>query len=150
MANTSKFALLFTAVLAQIKAQVGAVRYSNQDWGQLENDNPPASWPAVLIDFPGAEFTQSQGSQYTELTMQLRIVSLSLSATNSLVSAAQLEQALAFYDLEEQVYSAFQQWDAGGILNWKKLKRISAETEKREDGLRVRVLTFSGGFTQDD
>lgn len=49
---TSPFATLLTALQARIQDKVTAIRYIDQDLGQLQDEMRPAiSFPAALIDF---------------------------------------------------------------------------------------------------
>jgi hypothetical protein len=145
MALTSPFSKLYKAIKDRITATVAAIRYINQDWGQLNFEQPPISYKALLIDFPETIFTQMQAYQDGKATVRLTLIYRSFTDTSNLAPGALEETALAFYELEQQVYEALQAWDADGLLV-NDLIRTNATTEKRDDGLRVRVIDFECTF----
>lgn len=145
MALTSPFAKLFNKLITQIKAEVTAIRYLDQDWDQLGETNPPVSYPCILIDFPETQFAQMQGYQQATATVRLKLVYRSYTSTSNITPDANRETALQFYELEQQLYEALQAWYADGLLCNAMIRR-SAATEKRDDGLRVRVIDFECAF----
>lgn len=144
MALTSPFANLFDKLVTQI-SNVSGIRYVNQDWNQLDHENPPVSYPCVLIDFPETKFDQHQGFQKGTVTVRLKLIYKSFSDMGNLVSNTVQETALQFYELEQAVYEALQAWYADSLL-CDAMIRQTAATEKRDDGLRVRVMEFQCGF----
>lgn len=145
MALTSPFALLFNKLITQIEMEVTAIRYVNQDWDQLGEQNPPVTYPCVLIDFPDAQFEQMQGYQQATAIVRLKLVYRSYTSTSNITPDTNRETALQFYELEQQLYEALQAWYADGLLCNAMIRR-NAATEKRDDGLRVRVIDFVCAF----
>lgn len=145
MALTSKFALLFNKIIEKIETAVTSIRFINQDWNQLDELTPQITYPCVLIDFPDTQFTQMQGYQDATCLVRLKLIYRSFTATSNITPDANRETALQFYELEQQLYQALQAWDADGLLV-NDLVRQSATTEKRDDGLRVRVIEYACTF----
>lgn len=148
MALNSKFGLLFNKLIEKIEADVTDIRFTDQDWNQLDFQEPPISYPCALIDFPDTQFAQMQGHQDATALVRLKLIYRSFTATSNITPDANRETALQFYELEQQLYEALQAWDADGLLV-NDLVRQSATTEKRDDGLRVRVIEFACSFVDD-
>src|SRR5690606_7773624 len=116
---TSPFANLYETIIARIKAQVAAVRYVNQDLGQLENYNPntgrPAvSFPCVLIDFDNFNADDlTDKIQELEGDVIIRIALDTWSNSSSLNNSDTRSKALAYYDIEHAVYKALHAWCPG-------------------------------------
>lgn len=149
----SGFGQLFLSVQSRINALASAVRYIDQDLGQLEyypeNGRPAVSWPCVLIDIEATNSGDlSQGVQWLELAVHVRIGFSPFSSANSLAPDISKEKALQFYEIETAVYIALQGWDCGGIVQ-PLTRQGGIATEKREDPFRVRVMTFTTA-TEDD
>lgn len=145
MALTSPLGQLFQKLITKIEAEVPGIRFIDQDWDQLGDEQPPVSYPCVLIDFPETGFTQMQGYQLGIATIRLKLVYRSYTSTSNITPDVNREAALQFYELEQQLYEALQAWYADSLL-CNAMIRKSAVTEKRDDGLRVRVLEFEGAY----
>lgn len=146
MALSSPLANLFEKIITRIQAQVAAFRYINLDWNQLDFQQPPITYPALLIDFVDTAFAQMQFYQDGTAIVQLKLVYRSLTDTSNLTQAQYREAALEFFELEQDVYEALQAWYADNLLA-NAMIRTNAATEKRDDGLRVRVITFQCTFS---
>lgn len=145
MALASPLAKLFEKLIARLEAEVTDIRFIDLDWNQLDFENPPITYPCVLIDFPDTQFAQMQGYQDGTATVRLKLIYRSFTATSNITPDANREAALEFFELEQEIYEALQAWDADGqLIN--DLVRISTTTEKRDDGLRVRVMEFTCTF----
>lgn len=147
MALTSPFALLFTDLIARLTDQVPELRHIDLDWNQLSFQEPPISYPAAIIDFGDTQYQQMQGFQKGDVTLTIKLVYRSFTATTSFVPETNRETALQFFELEQKIYEALQAWYGGtGKQLVNAYIRQNATTEKRDDGLRVRVLTFLGSY----
>jgi len=146
---TSPFATLHNAIIERIKQQVPAIRFIDQDLGQLENYDlkPPVSFPCVLMDV-GDEFAYSdiggQQHQLAEGTIMLRLALVQYTQSNNLVPANIRENALQYYELENDLVKALHGWAPTGFS---RMLRRKAITEKREDDIRVRAIPFAISFT---
>lgn len=140
----SPFANLFSELKTLLMA-VSGVRFVDLDWNQLDFENPPISYPAVLVDFPETSFSQFQRHQNGRVLVRLKIIYASFTNTSSLTPGDLESTGLAFFELEQAIYEALQTKDASGLLA-DVLIRKSAITEKRDDGLRVRVVDFECSY----
>lgn len=120
------------------------IRYINQDLGQLDFyvQRPPVSWPCVLIDFTDTTYEQKQfKAQWGQMNITLRMGFDQWSDSSNLAPQEVEEKALRYFELENKLYKALQDWDADGLL-MVKMRRIGALSEQREDKYRVRRLSF--------
>lgn len=145
MALVSPLAKLFEKMITKIEADVAAIRYISLDWNQLDEANPQISYPALLIDFPDTQFSQMQGYQDGTCNVRLKLITRSFTSTSNITPDANREAALFFFELEQDVYEAMQAWYASGDLV-NAMIRKSTTTEKRDDGLRVRIMDFECSF----
>lgn len=133
--------------MAAIPDSVGTpgIRYVDQDLGQLEfySTRPAISFPALLVDFTTATYDQKQHkTQWAQLSgIQLRLAFDPYGGSSSITPDAVKQKALEYYDIEQKVYLAFQDWRADGLLMLP-MKRVSATSEVREDPFRVRKLVY--------
>lgn len=151
MALQSFFAQLLQKLQTQITTQVPAIKWVDQDLGQLEyyDQRPAVSWPCVLIDFGNTNYDEMQGNvQLGNAQFTLRLGFPSFSPSQAGAPDSVKEQALQYYELEQLLYQAIQGYNADGLMQ--PCTRISAQTERREgDNFRVRVIVFNTIFMDD-
>jgi hypothetical protein len=144
----SQFANLFLAVQTQIAA-VASVKHVDQDLGQFEDERPPVTFPAVLIDVDNFIFSDAgENIQLANGQLILRIGFPPYSASSNVVPTQYKQSAINYYDIEYAIHAALQGWSPGDAFG--KLDRVSARTEKRTDNLRVRIVTYSIAFEDYD
>jgi hypothetical protein len=142
MTNISFFGQLLLELCDHIKNEVPEVRWVDQDLGQLENydQRPAVSFPCVLIDFAATTYDDmAENAQIGYPTILVRIGVNPFSKSNQTAPTEVREKAVAYYDLEQKVHQCLQGWN-NEFTN--ALARRSADTENRNDGLRVRLLTY--------
>ena len=152
----SPFGTLLIALQDRLKAKVPAIRWIDQDTGQLEvqAERPPVSFPCVLIDFENFLFEDAgEAIQFASGTVLLRLAWPPFSQTNNVTPAEWKEKGLAYYDIEWAIYKALHGWKPGATTplpeggRYGYMMRVSSETEKRDmDILRVRALRYSITF----
>lgn len=146
----SFFGQMLIELQNRINDKVPEIRFVEQDFGQLESPDDlgryPVSWPCTLIDFSNTEYSDlSQMVQEADdVTIDIRLGFPAFSFTSSLQPVHVREQGLKFYELENLIYQALHGWAPENLCQ--PLARRNAITEKREDGLRVRVLRFTTRF----
>lgn len=134
-------------------------RLVDQDLGQLEahfgDNRPPVSWPCVLIDIDGAAMeNMGDDTQTGVVTIIFRIGFPPFSASSNITPANYKNKALYYYDLEQVLHLALHgkspEWivDDENILAdvFGHMIRTSARTERREDMIRVREITYTLSF----
>lgn len=143
---TSPFSTLLIALQDRIKTEIPDIRWIDQDLGQLESygDRPAVSWPCALIDFTNFRYEDASDLiQFAEGTVTIRLAFPPFSNTNSLTPTNFKEKALQFYDIEWAIYKALHGWKPDG---YGYMSRTNVSTEKRNDIIRVRQISFSITF----
>lgn len=144
---TSYFALLLLRLQEYLKEQVPQIKWIDQDFGQLENYEvrPPVQFPCLLVDLSSTQYDMYlEQVQHATATVNLRLGFAPYSSANSEAPVKYRQEALDYYEIEQQVYKAMQGWDAGELCQ--PFTRTLAVTEGRDDKLRVRQLTFTTAF----
>jgi hypothetical protein len=153
---TSLLAQLYLDLSTYLKTAVPALKWIDQDFGQLEiyEYRPNVNFPCVLIDFSAAQFeNQSRLVQSGFLTVTIRLGFAPFSQSYQEAPLNVKEKALEYYDLEQELYKALQGWqpENAGERYAQPFIRVSAQTEQRvsasgaqdASGLRVRIITFT-------
>lgn len=149
MSTTSPFGNLYLQSKNRLTDKAPSLRFIDQDLGQLEHFEkvPAVSLPCALIDIDDTTFQEAgELTQTAEGIFKVRICLGSYSSSSNLAPDEVVDDALSFYEIEQEVFLALHGW---GMDNFKKLIRISANTEKRTDNYRVRIIKFRFGM-QDD
>ncbi len=141
------FGLMLIAIQDRIAEKVPAIKWVDQDLGQLEEDTdrPRVQWPCLLVDFTETDYSEmSVMRQWGAVNLQFRLGFNPFSSAAAATPSKYRQEALKYYELEQEVYIAFQAWDAGGLCQ--PMTRTRGTTEKREDLFRVRVMNFTTTF----
>lgn len=132
-------------------------KHVDQDLGQMEMPNAqgryPVSWPCVLIDVDDETYTDlSSNVQQGVFKINFRLGFPPFSPSSASTPQLYKEKAIYFYDLELVLYRALHGWCPGSQEGYEDLgnyfgvlKRRRAITERREDFLRVRQLSYEVG-----
>lgn len=156
----SVFSNLFLALQQRLGGLGGrdkTIRYIDHDLGQLLQEKPPLSYPAILIDMSEFNFKMlGRNVQTAEGIVKLRLVLSPHSATSSLTPIEQREKGLKFYEVEHAVHQALQQWqpvylDEEGRDTIRSnyfgvLSRAEVRTDNKRADLRVRALSYRIAF----
>lgn len=156
---TSLLAQFYLDLTAHLKTAVPALKWIDQDFGQLEiyEYRPSVNFPCVLVDFAAAQFeNQSRLVQSGVVNITIRLGFAPFSQSYAEAPLSVKEKALEYYDIEQAVYRALQGWQPvnAGERYVQPLMRVSSQTEQRvsasgaqdASGLRVRIITFSTAF----
>ena len=93
---------LFLALQQRIKTNVPAVRWIDQDFGQIDfvGERPQVSFPCVLFDFEDGSFEELGNLAQTGImTVAVRLAFAPYSNSNHLTPTAYREKALQFYEI---------------------------------------------------
>jgi len=151
----SLFAQLFLAIQTRIINMVPEIKWIDQDVGQLEHYEvrPSVQFPCILIDFMNTQYNQEgNNTQMVNLQIELRLGFSPFQSANSVSPDISKQQALQFYEVEQKVYEALNNWvpaDAEGNSLTEPLIRFQAATERRNDPYRIRTMQFVTA-TEDD
>ncbi len=149
---TSIFANLFLFLQAKLNAITvdgnKAFRIIDHDLGQLEFETPPLTYPAILIDFGEAIFTDmGENCKVGEAAITLKVVFTPYSGTSNIVPDNYKQKGLNYYELEGVVKKELDGWCPDETTDiYSPLDFVNAVTDKSRTDLRIRVMTFAIGI----
>ncbi|MBY0244490.1 MAG: hypothetical protein K2Q03_03445 [Sphingobacteriaceae bacterium] len=123
------------------------LKFVDQDLGQLEyyENRPPVIFPCALIDLPQLNYSDvGEGVQLCDGVIEIRLALNIYTSASNISSQAHRADALQYFEIERKVNSIISKLE---IVGCSPLSRLSAQTEKRNDSIRVRVLRYSFEFT---
>ena len=140
----SILANILLLVQERIHTEAPAIKWIDQDLGQLEfytMGQPPVLFPAVLLDFPDAQYSDmGENLQMAESVLEVRLAVAAYTPSAHVHSQAQKEKALEYYNVEHELNKVLHGWCDSRYFS--PLSRTSAQTERREDNIRVRLLRY--------
>lgn len=141
---------LLIALQAHITANLPAIKYVELDLGQLElyETRPAVAFPCALVRIAGNYQQRQFNTQINNFTLTVKLAFDVYGNTSNLVPQAAREKALEYFETEQELYLQLQNWDAGGLLITG-LTRISDADQYADDGMRKRLVTFTGSFADD-
>lgn len=144
------FGQLFKAIMERIETEVPEIKWVCEDLGQLEEFDfrPSVKFPCALIDFPNTNYSgQSETIQRGRNNITIRLGFNPYSTAHFKKNDFSLNASLKRFAIEQKVVDALHGWDVEDICQ--PLNRLSVNTEKRGDGMKVRVLTFDTEYEDD-
>ncbi|MEM1369265.1 MAG: hypothetical protein AAGG02_14915 [Cyanobacteria bacterium P01_H01_bin.15] len=137
---------VFQVISNKITSDVPELRWVDFDLGQLEQEQPPVSWPCALISFQAPQFQNlSRLAQQAELLIAVRLAFRVFERTHSVAQDQFRQIGLQHFSTIKKVHAALHGMDGE---NFKGLARASFATEPRAD-LRVYNLIYSCLFTDE-
>ncbi|NJN27165.1 MAG: hypothetical protein HC819_14895 [Cyclobacteriaceae bacterium] len=142
---------LFLAVTAKLKT-ITALRWIDEDYGQADNYQlrPAIEFPAALVTV-NYDSTEDTGEaidmeQHVRASVQVRLVFETTGETNTYAPDTVRQQALARFDIVDQVHEYLQSFDNLGKMAG--LTRTSMQSEPRRDGYKVVAIRYVTDFTE--
>ena len=160
----STFANIYRSLLDKINTltvsdpPVPAIKYIDMDYGQLEQERPPASFPCLFIDFQDWRFSnEAKLTQIAEGNIVLKLAVAPYSSTSNITPDQYIEMALYILDLEARLYvllngfRATSQFDPNDptviTRQTTPLIRTASISDNRRPGLKVKEITYRCTFT---
>lgn len=142
----SPFIIMYDALLARIADKVPKIKFTTFDFSQFEQEQPPVSWPCLLIDFETFNFSDlSENVQVASGYIGLRLGFNPYSSVSSATPVDFRNKGLEYFVIEWELHKALHGWSPGDDFG--NLSRVSARTDvERVDKLRIRDLRYSIGF----
>ena len=125
-------------------ATVAAIRYIDEDWGQLDyySPNQPVKWPCVIIDINQAAWgNQGEHVQIGLAQISIRVADMKLSNTNAKAPSSQQTAAASIFDLLTSIHAALHGWTADSASG--PLTRTLTRKVNRDDGIREFEMIYS-------
>lgn len=131
-------------------AEVTALKYVDEDWGQLDDysPNPPAQFPCALIDIASLVFSDvGRDNSATPINRQtavgsitITIANLKLSNTSKRAPQGQKDNAWSVFCLLDDVHKKVHGWKPTG--NTGALMRKSHKRVRRDDGIQEYQIVY--------
>jgi len=135
---------LLQDVQARLLQKVPALKYVDEDWGQLDYyaPNHPVKWPCGLVDATEATW-ENEGKlvQLGLVQVKIRVADLKLSNSSGAAPQGQKDKAFAIFATLREVYKALHGWS--GDDHYSKLIRTRSSRIKRNDGVRIYETMFT-------
>ncbi|MDM1093409.1 hypothetical protein [Myroides odoratimimus] len=130
--------------LIELLEQVGDIRYIDMDIGQLNEEVPPLSYPACLIDIalPSCSDIQSDIQQVSAI-FSVKVITKSIGETNSLTPEQVRAKSLEYLSLQDKVYKKLQGYEDSSFYSF---SRKSVQPSNLRKDLKISVLTFETSF----
>ena len=148
---TSFFSQLYLDLQTRISSQVPAINWIEMDFGQDHSDKwrPNVVFPAVLIDFPSASYSEISGiNQIGNITVSLRLLVAPFSQSYEDAPLSVKQNALQFFELEQSLVVAVQGWKPAGNYCQALIRTTSTSNNRNDIGLRIRELQFTTFFKE--
>ena len=135
---------LISDIKARLAEKVTALRYIDEDWGQLDYyaSDAPVKWPCALITITQAQWSnQGRLTQTGIADVSIRIADLKLSNTNPKASVSQRAAANTIFDVMKDSFASLHGWTASSANG--PLTRTQTRKVNREDGIREFEVIYS-------
>jgi len=143
------FSQILLDLYDRISTEVPEIKYIDQDLGQLgqtdDNERPPISSPAVLIDFPNSDYSElAAGAQIGAVSITFQLAFETYSQTWHKAPREVIEKGLDYLKIEQKLHKCLQKWH---LEYFTPLIRTNVKSQNNNDiGLRVRQLTYSTSY----
>lgn len=147
MAVLSPNAQLFMAIQARLKLKVAALKWIDQNFGQIDSyeQRPPVLFPCALIDLTGFSFEDlPKGAQRCNGRVIISLSTAPFSNSNASTPTPQKEKAIEYYEIEWAIHNALHNWIP--VTGMEKLLRRTMDKQERDDALRERLIIFECGY----
>ena len=144
----------FLETLQTKLATLTALKYIDEDWGQLDSysPNPPAKFPCALIDITSMNFSDiGKDNSDNPINRQLGngvvtviIADLKLSNTSERAPQSQKNNAWSIWAIIEDLHKLVHGYKP--IANSGALMRTGIKRVRRDDGIQEYQITYSIGF----
>ncbi len=132
--------------IIELLGTVPEIRHVDLQYGQLQEEQPPLSYPAVLVSMSQTSENIDDLYQIHTAQITLQLVCKMAGETNSLAPAARREQALAYLDVSEKLYKVLQGYEDE---TFEAFSQTAAVEQLLRKGLKTVERTFSTSWRED-
>jgi len=148
----SFFANFYLDLCKRIRTAVPVIQWIEQDFGQdvFDKWRPNVAFPAVLIDFPSAQYSGEGGlSQFGEVSVSLRLLVSPFSQSYDDAPLEVKKEALQYFEIEQQLVEALHGWTPDGGYCQPMVRSSITSNNRNDIGLRIRNLSFTTAYEED-
>lgn len=132
--------------LFELLKEIPEIQYIDLNFGQIMEEKPPLSYPAVLIG-TGIRSTEDFQSIFQQVNASFSISIIDIAGeSNSLTDEKRRERALSYLDLQEKIYRKLQGFEDSHFEPFS--RESSAEMNVRK-GLRIVSDTYATGWKEE-
>lgn len=134
---------LFIAIFTQLRVNTG-MKWIDEDYGQIdryEEGKPPVAFPCALVTIDEADDSLGGGAYDVSNTITVRVAHNRFGDRTVKAPGAAANLTFSKLDDVEMVRDALEGHEVSGVCGRLYLKGIV--TERRTDGIAVKVLTFT-------
>ncbi|MGL5683602.1 MAG: hypothetical protein ACRDDZ_11220 [Marinifilaceae bacterium] len=129
---------LLKTVLANLSTLPGI--YVGEDWGQLNFDKPPVSFPCALIDIDSVDYSNlAQGKQHANAVFNVTVADMFAHHIAHGMQDKHLNNELKIYDTLKAVNKILHN---KSIPGYGTIIRVRMDKTKREDDIREFVISY--------
>lgn len=132
---------VFIDVLEKLKS-IGGLRYTGENWGQLEFEQPPVNFPCALVDIDGAEFT-GNGVQQAVAAVVVTVADIRYNPVTAALDMKRTEREFVIFDLIAEVNKKLH---GMGGADYSRLCRVALKKIDREDSIREFRIIYRFSF----
>lgn len=132
--------------LTELLREIPELKFIEENFGQLQESNPPIAYPAVLItmEVPNSDDIDEM-FQNVFCNFEILIITKTIGESNSLAPEEQREKALEYYDLSDKVYQKLQGYSDG---KFESFSRRSVTNRSLRKGLKTVAHRFSTSWRE--
>ncbi len=132
--------------ILELLETIPEIRHIDLQYGQLQEEQPPLAYPAVLVSMRQASENIDDVYQLHTAQFTLQLVCKMAGETNSLAPAKRREQALAYLDISEKIYRKLQGYEDEVF---EAFAQTGAVEQLLRKGLKTVERTFSTSWRED-
>lgn len=138
---------LMLQVQQRIASQVPEIQHIDQDYGQLQQDKPPVAWPCALVALgPFQYHTIGKGYTLAQGSLDIFLGFNPVGRTSHNTKTAHTLKAMHYYEVEELVHKALQNWHPGPQFS--PLTRLASYGIAHDKGLKIRKITYAVNYEE--
>ncbi|MDO5654745.1 MAG: hypothetical protein Q4G27_01235 [Flavobacteriaceae bacterium] len=127
--------------IIELLAQLPEIRYADLDCNQLQEEKPPISYPAALVDMDLTKIDEiDSATQSIDASIGIRLVFKAIGESNAIAPATERLRATDYLDVVEKVQHHLQGYEDDVYYPW---QCTSIRPEPSRKGLKVVRLTFA-------
>lgn len=147
----SFFATYYLDLQNRIKTAVAGIRWIEQDYGQDSSSTwrPSIDFPAVLIDFPSADYEHiALGGTTVKVEVSVRLLVAVFSQSHDTAPNEIKNDAMQYFEIEHELTKALHGWQPDDGYAQPLMIERATTSNHNDKGIRVRILKFTTQYDE--